>query len=417
MIRITANFISVKNGFNHFLDELVKPVIFIAGRKFSHFHFWVNTGVVVGILVIMSLTFNSGILPSVMMELVLLVASLSLFLFKSTKIFGKSYKILNWVRGSVYHFQIVALFFSVVFLRLRHEPVFPYLDILVIGILVSQVFGRIGCLMAGCCHGRPHTWGVCYGQKYAVTRYVYFLQKVRLFPVQLVECCWLFLLTILAIAVITNNPVPGENVSMYIIGYGTGRFFFEFMRGDLERVYVFGFSEPQLTAILLAVIICCLEYIGILSFHWWQFFATSLMVTVMVILYYRSKYYQPAMHQILQPDHILELFQTVDWLINQCLPFFKEGKEETKKTLTGLTSLGIQIGLSCFGKQINGSFLYEISHSEVPLRRHSAKAIAKLIMHLKHSQAKYKITETIPGVFQLLVYVNTEIPNKVIVPI
>jgi prolipoprotein diacylglyceryltransferase len=42
----------------------------------------------------------------------------------------------------------------------EHEPIIPYLDVTILVIGIFLVCGRIGCLMVGCCHGKPHRWGV-----------------------------------------------------------------------------------------------------------------------------------------------------------------------------------------------------------------------------------------------------------------
>ncbi len=149
---------------------------------------------VIGTVAIFLLSLRGQVSLRVMTALVVVVAILSLALFKSTKVLGRSYPVLNWAKRGVYHFQIVALVWILSFLWIAREPVRAYLDILVFGAIVYQAFLRVGCLMAGCCHGRLHTWGVCYGKKHKETGYLYFLEEVRLFPIQLIEALWLFLL-------------------------------------------------------------------------------------------------------------------------------------------------------------------------------------------------------------------------------
>jgi prolipoprotein diacylglyceryltransferase len=169
------------------------------------------------------------------------------------------------------------------------EPVLSYLDILVVGMLVYQAFGRIGCFMAGCCHGRPSAWGVRYGQKHAVTGYLYFVQGARLFPVQILEALWLFFLTAGAIAISVGGGTAGENIAWYVVGYGTGRFVFEFLRGDTGRIVVMGFSEPQWTALLASSVVVALELLGGLPFHWWHAAAVGVMASVVATLIVRRR--------------------------------------------------------------------------------------------------------------------------------
>jgi phosphatidylglycerol:prolipoprotein diacylglycerol transferase len=48
--------------------------------------------------------------------------------------------------------------------RYHKLPVRRYLDILAIGLMLSLVFGRIGCFLNGCCFGKPTNlpWAVCF---------------------------------------------------------------------------------------------------------------------------------------------------------------------------------------------------------------------------------------------------------------
>ena len=60
--------------------------------------------------------------------------------------------------GGVVVFIIVILFY----LRYHKLPIRRYLDVLVIGLMLALVFGRIGCFLNGCCYGKPTElpWGV-----------------------------------------------------------------------------------------------------------------------------------------------------------------------------------------------------------------------------------------------------------------
>jgi phosphatidylglycerol:prolipoprotein diacylglycerol transferase len=50
---------------------------------------------------------------------------------------------------------LAAIIVVVLYVRYHKLPVRRYLDILVIGLMLALVFGRIGCLLNGCCFGRP----------------------------------------------------------------------------------------------------------------------------------------------------------------------------------------------------------------------------------------------------------------------
>src|SRR5262249_61119424 len=72
-------------------------------------------------------------------------------------------------------------------LWLTSEPLLPYLDITILGIGAFLACGRIGCLMVGCCHGRPSGWGIRYTPDHAAAGFTDYYVGVVLFPIQLVE--------------------------------------------------------------------------------------------------------------------------------------------------------------------------------------------------------------------------------------
>jgi len=52
---------------------------------------------------------------------------------------------------------LLAIFVIVIYLWAKKLPVRRYLDILGVGLMLALCFGRLGCLMNGCCFGKPTT--------------------------------------------------------------------------------------------------------------------------------------------------------------------------------------------------------------------------------------------------------------------
>ena len=93
-------------------------------------------------------------------------------------------KLLTGEDGFVfYRDAITALLFVALVLRLLHRPVLPYLDVTILGAGLFQAFGRFGCLLVGCCHGRPSRFGLRYSYRHAQTGFPSYLVGVRLFPI------------------------------------------------------------------------------------------------------------------------------------------------------------------------------------------------------------------------------------------
>lgn len=120
---------------------------------------------------------------------------------------------------------------------------FVMADCAVPSIVIAHAFGRIGCLMAGCCHGNPtDAWfGIMMHGDMGYQKYV---------PVQLFEALFLFVL----FAFLAYRAYKGKNYNLplYMASYGIWRYLIEFIRGD-ERGGTFTslLSPSQLTALLM----------------------------------------------------------------------------------------------------------------------------------------------------------------------
>jgi hypothetical protein len=273
----------LRDACNDFLDGIVRRRAVVAGRTVDSYALWVLMGILTGTGIIFGLAAEEALSLGMTAAIVAMIAALSLALFKSARLLRRPPPAVLWAKRGVYHFQIVALVCTVALLEAARRPILPYLDVLAIGMILYQLFGRIGCLMAGCCHGRPHAWGVRYGREHAATGYVYFVQGTRLFPTQLLEALWLLALALGALALLLGDRRPGAVLSFYIVAYGVGRFALEYTRGDTQRVVIRGLSEPQWTALVLMAIVTILQLGGVLPAAWWPA-AVPLSATVAVAL-------------------------------------------------------------------------------------------------------------------------------------
>lgn len=122
-----------------------------------------------------------------------------------------------------------------------HTQFFAVASLAACGIPLAHGFGRIGCLMAGCCYGRPtDAW---YG--------IYMVAlDARVIPTQLIEAIFLFLLCALLVW-LTLKRARGV-LAIYMGAYGVFRFLLEFLRGDPRgEAPISLFTPSQLTAILM----------------------------------------------------------------------------------------------------------------------------------------------------------------------
>jgi len=103
-------------------------------------------------------------------------------------------------------------------------PVARFWDVGIITILVGMVFTRIGCLLNGCCAGRPSTvWGSLYLPDHLGV-------WQRRIPTQCLEAAWGAVLLAVAVAAWDHLPAPGALFLLMTGGYGAGRLILESMR-------------------------------------------------------------------------------------------------------------------------------------------------------------------------------------------
>lgn len=130
---------------------------------------------------------------------------------------------------------------------------FTVADIAVCCIAAAHALGRIGCLTAGCCHGKV------YDEKHAftvplltVSQSGNLLKTQYTVPVQLYEAVFLFALSaFLYVRAVKKKPF---GLPLYLALYGVWRFFIEYARADDRGQTVVSFLSPsQLIAVVLVI--------------------------------------------------------------------------------------------------------------------------------------------------------------------
>lgn len=154
-------------------------------------------------------------------------------------------------------------------------------DIILTVLPVGQAFGRLGCFLNGCCHGRIcETLGVRYPRESPA----YFaqcqiglispnaLETLPVFPSQLLESiCDLVLFLLLFLFRKQLVRYPSLSTVLYLTGYGIIRFLVELTRGD-ARMMVGVFTISQFISILLIGIALV---VVIFRFKSWQLLRKS----------------------------------------------------------------------------------------------------------------------------------------------
>ena len=151
-----------------------------------------------------------------------------------------------------FHHQLAIVLGSGLLLLVLGRPVLAYLDLVGAGLLAFGAFGRLGCLLVGCCHGRPAHRGVVYGPAHVEAGLGAAYAGVVLVPVQLLEAGACLMLLVGCLLTLGSTAPAGATLALSLVGYAVVRFGLEWLRGD-RRPAVAGLSEAQWTA--LAVIV------------------------------------------------------------------------------------------------------------------------------------------------------------------
>src|SRR5947209_3943111 len=222
---------NVKNLFNRALDALARPEVVVLGRPRSAFKLCGYVGLACAVVLGLALAAQTGLRLWAAALLVPSSALTFLALALATKIIAGGERLVY------YHQEVAVITVAGLLLWLLRQPVLPYLDATALSVGAFLSCGRVGCLMVGCCHGRPHRWGVRYGAGHAAAGFARYYVGVRLFPVQAVESLWaLYVVAAGGVMVLSGRPA-GSALAWYAVAYDAGRFCFEFMRGDPERPY------------------------------------------------------------------------------------------------------------------------------------------------------------------------------------
>lgn len=131
-------------------------------------------------------------------------------------------------------------------------------DLAMPSVALGQAFGRIGCLLAGCCYGKPteSAFHIVFTHSEMIPDQ---LLNVPLVPTQILSASLDFLNFLFLITIAQKVKSRGQVGSLYLMMYSAGRFVLEFYRGDLIRGSVGRLSTSQFIAIFL-------ELAGVLLF-------------------------------------------------------------------------------------------------------------------------------------------------------
>ena len=157
------------------------------------------------------------------------------------------------VAGVFYGGLILAVLVAIWYIRRVGLPLWTTCDVFAPGIALGHVVGRLGCLFAGCCYGKPTTvpWAIVFTDQFAQVNTGTPLNQ-PLHPTQLYEAgAEAIILLILLATEKRGRPYPGRTFWLYMLLYAISRYIIEIYRGD-PRGSIGVFSTSQFISLLLA---------------------------------------------------------------------------------------------------------------------------------------------------------------------
>ena len=135
------------------------------------------------------------------------------------------------------------------FIRRNRMPLQKTADIIIPYVALGQAIGRIGCFLNGCCYGKPTYLGIGISLPGHLQ---------RLLPTQLFSSLFLFLTFLALKKIYKKKRYDGAVLFSYLLIFSAGRFFIDFLRGDLTPVFL-GLTASQLISI--SIFFCAAAFI------------------------------------------------------------------------------------------------------------------------------------------------------------
>ena len=352
----------------------------LLGREWSSFQVCGATGLLLGTCLATWLAGDEGLSRVVLCGLLGVAALVFVTLAMATKVLTGRESLVY------YHHEVAILACCAVVLGTCGLPVLPYLDLTALGLGVFLACGRQGCLMVGCCHGRPHGFGVVYGEAHADEGFPRCYVGVRLFPVQAFES--LLVLGIVcggAVLVLQGRPA-GTALTWYVATYSTLRIWLEELRGDALRPYWHRLSEAQWTSLFILVGIAVGEWQGRLPMSPWH----PAMLVFAVLSMAGLAFGRSPVRVLLQAGHAGEIADIVR------APCSAEGIDVRRTSLA--------ICLSTQTLERSQALLVSLSRADRRLTQREACALARLIARLVFSgtDRRRQLLDSQHGVFHLI---------------
>jgi phosphatidylglycerol:prolipoprotein diacylglycerol transferase len=150
--------------------------------------------------------------------------------------------------GLVYYGGLIgATIASVIYIRWKKLPLWKTADVLAPSIALGNVFGRIGCLLNGCCYGRACSlpWAIQFPADNPLHP-----PTTPVHPTEIYDALDNFILYLLLAWLFRRKKFDGQIFATYLIGYAIIRTIMEYFRGDYPPDQIhYGLTPGELISI------------------------------------------------------------------------------------------------------------------------------------------------------------------------
>lgn len=139
--------------------------------------------------------------------------------------------------GMVFYGGLIGGLLGIVLVaRKKKKNFFEFADLMAPCFCVAHAFGRIGCLLVGCCYGvatgETTQFGLCTYNGACAVKY---LDGTMRLPAPLLETVFLLLLCVVLVLIFRKEKHLGTVTGWYLVLYAIWRFVIEMFRGDAAR--------------------------------------------------------------------------------------------------------------------------------------------------------------------------------------
>ena len=156
-----------------------------------------------------------------------------------------------WEGGLVFYGGLIgATIFGIIGVRIKKLPLWKVADIIAPSIALGHAFGRIGCLMNGCCYGRACAapWAIHFPADHETG-------GVGVHPTEIYESLLNFSLYFALAWLFRRRKFDGQVFGVYLVAYAFIRAFVEMFRGDYPASQIhFGLTPAQMVSVPILVV-------------------------------------------------------------------------------------------------------------------------------------------------------------------